>query len=120
MVWMAAPTSLDSGELASLWLAVQLVPANCSSIFKKSIGPNQSTTAWTQLDWSALPSSAPSSSATPQVVPSRETRFPPAEAPQAPNFSGLRLYFAALARKKRTEALASKIWAGYWASALKR
>ena len=88
-------------------------------IVVSSVGPNQSRTHCTRLDWSRLPPRR-SHSFTPAVVPSRATRWPPAEAPQTPMWSGSRWYFAAFARSQRMAALQSSIWAGNTACWLKR
>ena len=87
-----------------------------ASIWAKSLGPNQSMTTCTRLDVSALPRLGSSNSATSPLVPSIEARLPPADCPKAAILSGFSLYVAALARKKRTAALASSTAAGKIAS----
>ena len=57
IVWIAAPSRFDSGEVAASWSNV-----GKSRIARKSVGPNQSITAWTRLDWPRLPPTFPSRS----------------------------------------------------------
>ena len=123
-VWIAAPRRFDSGEVAASWSNV-----GKSRIARKSVGPNQSITAWTRLDWPRLPPTPPSRSTltlpivaveTPPEVPTKAARCPPADEPHAAKRSGSRPYCAAFARSQRIAPRQSWICAGQIAVPLRR
>src|SRR5690554_3788316 len=103
-----------SGELASLG------PLQ-SSIRAISIGPNQSTTAFTELLTEVYSPISPSISTvfSPTVnsltefdVPANDARCPPEEKPVMPMNEGSILYLSAFALTNLIAALTSLIWAG--------
>src|SRR5262249_60988421 len=100
--WLTGLSSAGGGESRARW-----------------VGPKKSLPA-DRLLLSYLFAPSPSSSLTPPLVARSATRWPPAEAPQAPNRSGSRWYFFALARRNRTAAFTSWIWAGNTSCLLSR